>query len=182
MRNIVFMLLVLSVLSAPTLADSACLDNSTSLFNTTISVSGSSIPIFYNTTCPFLCDNKTGFCVDSDIGLGSIGIVIVVSILALIFIFAAGREELSFTFKLHSFNFDPIKLLFLGLAFFMILTDFGLIMNFAKVTGQSGAYSILSGGYLGITTGFLIIASILLIVFLYAVVKEMISFNKRHSG
>lgn len=160
----------------------ACLNVNTSQENITIynATSGSvMIALLENVTCPFGCDNATGFCTDSNINLGSIGIIIVVSFLAFIFMFASSRKELKIPIAMGNFEIDPLQLLFLGLSLWMILMDFSIAMDFAKVSGHGGVYGILTGGWSGLTWSFVLIGFILVVMFLYFVFKTVVDFAKR---
>ena len=183
MKFWLMIVLVLALVSAPALAQNyTCIETNTSYFSTIITVSGSQIPINYNETCKFGCDDLTGRCIDAEVNLGDVGIVVGLSFLAFIFIFASTRDELSFTLNYHDFEIDPVKLLFLGLSFFMIIMEFGIIMNFAKITGQTGVYGILTGGYSGLMWAFILILFIVVIFFIYGVFKTLINVRKMRGG
>jgi len=181
MRYITFVLAILVAL--PMLASAqnyTCIDANTSSFNTTIPINGVSVnigPIIK--PCSIGCNNATGRCGSTEPSIGDVGMVVVLALISFIFIFAASREELSFTMHWRSVAIDPIKLLFIGLSLFMIIMDFGIIMNFASMTGQTGVYGILTGGWSGLLWGFVILMVIISLYFMYSIIKTVIDYAKK---
>jgi len=98
MRKVLLISLVLLLFfSNAALADYSCSDANTSLFNTTVTVGSSSIPVSYPTNC-FLsggCNSATGQCFPSpyDVSLGSIGILFSILILGIIFYIMSLRVD-----------------------------------------------------------------------------------------
>jgi hypothetical protein len=186
MKKIIILMMFLLVCpmmaSAYDNATYSCIDANTSAYNsTTYNATDMNILVQLTKyeTCTFGCDTLTGKCIDTDINLGDIGIIIVVSIVIAALIYMANSDKFSITIPISKFEIDPMRLLFFGLALFMIVIDFSIAMNFAKITGQTGVYGILTGGYSGIIYGIWLIFAVLVLVFMYVLIKTIVDYGRK---
>ncbi len=95
---------------------------------------------YKNITCTYGCEANTGDCYKdpNDIGLGNLGIILVLPLVAFIFMYYATKLEEKTWF---------IQILLLGMAFWILIADAGLLIEIAEALNQSGAVNILSTVY-----------------------------------
>lgn len=140
MKKLLLSILLSSMLlSTVTFAQNyTCIDANTSYFTTTIIVSGSSIPISYNETCKFGCQEESGQCKPSPYitNVMDLGLLFGMVILAIIFFYlsfkigggeGAGEADI---LKIQAFKtyFFLVGLIFL-LGFQLMLINYVSIMN-----------------------------------------------------
>ena len=159
MKRIILVSIILVMISTVAHAQNyTCLDNQTSQFETTLIVSGSSIPIQYNETCKFGCNDNTGRCYESNIF--DIGAAVVLSIVAFLLLFMGTRMDTSQW---------AIQLLLLGVSLLFLIADIGIIQKMSEISG-SHTFEILLGVYSTIIwASLLIVMYFLLIVIIKAV-------------
>jgi len=94
-RLAITMMISFALLSTISLADYSCMNSTTSQFSTTITVSGSNIPISYNDTCKFGCQTETGKCNPSpyDIGIMDIGVMYGLFAIGVLFFILSWKTE-----------------------------------------------------------------------------------------
>jgi hypothetical protein len=111
-----------------------CLDANTSYFSTTITVSGSNIPITYNETCKFGCQNETGRCNPSPYDSSNFIIYLFLPIISFILLYLSTilKEE---DWAMH-------LLLLIGALLFLIV-PVGLLSNILP-SPFSGLYLLLT--------------------------------------
>jgi len=92
-RILLIALVCVALFSSVGLASYSCLNETTSQFTTTITVSGSSIPIAYNETCKFNCKAETGECNPSpyDMNFVDVSVMFIVFAIGLAFFYIHGK-------------------------------------------------------------------------------------------
>lgn len=159
-----------------TLSSATCLNSTASNYDTRILTNGTWTNSTQTVNCSLGCDSVTGNCAYYETDF--FPIIIGLTIAAFVFMYAASREELSFTMNIAKISLDPVKFLFIGLALFFILMDFGVMMDAARVYSMTGTYGILTPGYIGMSTAFWVLVFVLLITFMFMVFKILIGMHR----
>jgi hypothetical protein len=133
-RTILILTFLIAVSSIGYAQNYTCLDANTSYFSTTITVSGSNIPITYNETCKFGCQAETGRCNPSPYDSSNFIIYLFLPIISFILLYLSTilKEE---DWAMH-------LLLLIGALLFLIV-PVGLLSNILP-SPFSGLYLLLT--------------------------------------
>jgi len=134
-KQMVFLFVFLAMVSSIASADNyTCLDSNISYFETTITVSGSNIPISYNESCKFGCRDETGECNPSPYESSNFIIYLLLPIISFILLY------LSTILKAEDW---AVHLLLLIGALLFLIVPIGLLSNILS-SPFSGLYLLLT--------------------------------------
>lgn len=143
-----------------------CVDTNTSFYSTVITVSGSSIPISYNESCPGGCNNITGACNPDPYASSNSMILVILPLIAFILLYlSATRKEEDWA----------IHLLLMVAALAFLITPIGIMQASAAQENNSLLNNPLTALYT-----FMIV--IIILVIAYYILKIIVKAVHAMSG